>query len=77
MFIDIKSPDMDGQRTAKAISLAGTDVNVVAYAPPLTSKQKKKLSDDGVNDFLEKPATSEELKKLLDRLLPSPMTKAN
>lgn len=77
VFIDIKSPDMDGQRTSKAISLAGTDVNVVAYAPPLTSKQKKKLSDDGVNDFLEKPATSEELKKLLDRLLPSSLTKAN
>ncbi len=43
VFIDIKTPSMDGLQTAKAILLSGADVNVVGYIPALTAKQKETL----------------------------------
>jgi len=74
VFIDIQMPGMDGIQTAKAILLAGADVNVVACVPELTMEERKILSDVGLTDFLDKPVDTEELKKLLDRLLPGPLT---
>lgn len=75
IFLDCQMPEMDGYQVCKYIrkGRAGDsyrDVPVIALTANAMSGDKEKCMSAGMNDYLSKPFTPDELVKILQKWLP-------
>ena len=72
ILMDLKMPGMDGIAAAQAIrgDVALRGVPIVAISADNTEYYKGKAREAGFSDYLVKPFAAEELREVLDRLLP-------
>lgn len=72
ILMDLKMPGMDGIAAAQAIrgDVALRGVPIVAVSADNTEYYKGKAREAGFSDYLVKPFAAEELRGVLDRLLP-------
>jgi CheY-like chemotaxis protein len=72
IFMDIDMPELNGIETTRAIR-ARTDLKkspvIVAFTSLKTAEIRETCFDAGMDDFLEKPLSPEELNPMLDRWL--------
>lgn len=72
LIVDINMPTMDGEEFMLLFNdLAFPNKNkikTVIYSAHLSGKKYEDLKNLGVNDFIEKPLTSEKMNQLLERM---------
>jgi len=73
VFMDIQMPEMDGMEATKRIRTAPeladvADIPVVAITAHAMPKDRDAFLEAGMTDYLSKPATFDELARLIDRL---------
>lgn len=73
IFMDIRMPGMDGISAGRSIREHAElrDVMIVAVSADNTEYYKSTANEAGFNGYITKPIEIEELKSVLDRLLPA------
>ena len=76
IFMDIQMPKMDGIETSRHIRAHGLnrDTPIVALSAYLAPENPLQLRDAGINDYLSKPVTEQQLSELLQKYLDQPTT---
>lgn len=69
VFIDLRTPVMDGFQTARQIRAAENNVPLIAFTSSPMSDDAERCADAGFTEFIAKPLSKLLLEKLLDRWL--------
>lgn len=73
VLMDIQMPGMDGYEVTRQLRGSGKDstrnVPVIALSGDASDKEKAKAADAGMNDYVPKPYTPQELKEVIARHL--------
>ncbi|MBW4666598.1 MAG: response regulator [Cyanomargarita calcarea GSE-NOS-MK-12-04C] len=69
VIIDLRMPFLDGITTIRALKKMNPDVLIIAMSGSDTSEDKAKARECGVQDFLIKPFTANDLFSVLHRVL--------
>ncbi|MGK0393822.1 MAG: two-component system sensor histidine kinase BarA [Alcanivorax borkumensis] len=70
VFMDIQMPGMDGKETSKRMRAAepdGTHTPIVALTAHALDSERRELLDRGLDDYLSKPITEEQLRHTLQK----------
>ena len=67
VFMDMKMPDMDGIEATIALRKTGTQVPIIALTAFAYDSDKKRAIDAGCDDFLTKPISPPELRKVVSK----------
>jgi len=67
IFMDLLMPEMDGLETTRAIREKGLDLPIIALTAVEDSDTRSSASAAGINDYLVKPATANNIRELLLR----------
>jgi PAS domain S-box-containing protein len=76
IFMDCQMPEMDGYQASRVIRTAEqeksdtTEMVIVALTANAMSGDRKKCLDAGMNDYLPKPFSGDQLRDMLDKWLP-------
>ncbi len=68
ILMDMMMPDMDGMQAASAIRASGNPIHMIALTANATSHDRTRCLDAGMNDFLTKPLTLNDLRTTLGRV---------
>lgn len=68
ILMDMMMPDMDGMQAARAIRASGNTVHMIALTANATSRDRTRCMDAGMNDFLTKPFSIDDLRATLGRV---------
>lgn len=68
ILMDMMMPDMDGMQAARAIRATGNTVHMIALTANATSRDRSRCMDAGMDDFLTKPFSIDDLRATLDRV---------
>jgi len=73
VLMDCRMPVMDGfQATASLRKMPNGDLPVVALTTAVSSRDRQRCLDAGMNDYLSKPVQKAELEKMLEKWILSP-----
>ncbi len=75
VFMDVQMPVMDGYQTTRAIrggktKAANPDVPIIAMTAHAMKGDREKCLQEGMDDYISKPISPQELSKTLERWLP-------
>lgn len=73
ILMDIQMPEMDGITATKNIREKNKDIPIIAITASIFQSDKNECTQAGMNDFLSKPYTFEQVKELVSKFLASPM----
>ena len=68
ILMDMMMPEMDGMQAASTIREAGNTVHMVALTANATSRDRSMCMASGMNDFLSKPFSLDQLRAVLERV---------
>lgn len=69
ILMDIKMPEMDGLEATKAIRELSLDIPIIALTAFAFDKDRKEAMDVGCNDFITKPVSMKELKRVFNKYI--------
>lgn len=72
ILMDYRMPEVDGCRCVQIIremSYAGSEIPIITVTAHATDENRRRCAAAGMNDFLEKPFTIEQITNLLERWL--------
>ena len=67
VLMDLKMPVMDGYTATKIIRSFRPELPVIALTAFTSNEDKYKAQDAGFNDFLAKPVSQEDLKRIVKK----------
>lgn len=73
ILMDIQMPEMDGIEATKNIRKKFPDVPIVAITASIFQSDKIECTKAGMNGFLSKPYTFDQVKDIVSKFLASPM----
>lgn len=73
ILMDIQMPEMDGITATKNIREKNKDIPIIAITASIFQSDKNECTEAGMNGFLSKPYTFEQVKELVSKFLASPM----
>jgi CheY-like chemotaxis protein len=65
VFMDILMPELDGFETAAQLRKMDFKMPIVALTAVETDDAKQQAIENGINDYLVKPASVEDIRKIL------------
>ncbi|MEA1885385.1 MAG: response regulator [Thermotogota bacterium] len=65
IFMDIQMPKMDGYQAAKAIRGFDKETTIIALTAGVIKEEEERCKAAGMNDYLPKPVTVDEIEKVL------------
>lgn len=70
ILLDLNMPDIDGYETARQMRNLGVNTPIIAFTANVLPDEDSKILAAGMNGFLKKPLTLEELGEMLKNYLP-------
>lgn len=70
IFLDLQMPIMDGLEASRKMREKNQDVPIIALTAAVLQENRNEASAAGMNDFIEKPFQSEDLREIILKYVP-------
>lgn len=70
IFLDLQMPIMDGLEASRKIREKNREIPIIALTAAVLQENRNEASAAGMNDFIEKPFQSEDLREMIFKYVP-------